>query len=193
MFSHFKTKIMNITINSKQVLKILYVLAWIIFIGLCVQAGGFIFNTFFKMVLKPAEAKYFWQEVDLSGLYEYDHGHFFAEALVMIIVAVMKAWMFYLIIVILHDKKLNMGYPFRKEVGRFIFNITYITFVIGLFSWRGVEYTKWLAGKGVIMPAIQDMGFGGADVWLFMSATLFVIAHIFKRGIDIQTENELTV
>jgi hypothetical protein len=30
-------------------------------------------------------------------------------------------------------------------------------------------------------------------VWLFMSVTLFVIAQIFKRGIEIQTENELTV
>jgi hypothetical protein len=33
----------------------------------------------------------------------------------------------------------------------------------------------------------------GADVWLFMGVTLFVIAQIFRRGIEIQTENELTV
>jgi len=43
------------------------------------------------------------------------------------------------------------------------------------------------------MPDVQYLRLGGADVWLFMGVTLFVIAQIFKRGIEIQTENELTV
>jgi hypothetical protein len=34
---------------------------------------------------------------------------------------------------------------------------------------------------------------GGADVWLFMGVILYIIAQIFKRGIEIQAENELTV
>ena len=33
----------------------------------------------------------------------------------------------------------------------------------------------------------------GADIWLFMGVTLLVIAQIFKRGIEIQDEHELTV
>jgi hypothetical protein len=43
------------------------------------------------------------------------------------------------------------------------------------------------------MPDIEHLRLGGADVWLFMGVTLFVIGHIFKRGIEIQSENELTV
>lgn len=43
------------------------------------------------------------------------------------------------------------------------------------------------------MPDVQYLGLGGADVWLFMGVSLFVIAQIFKRGIEIQSENELTV
>jgi hypothetical protein len=34
---------------------------------------------------------------------------------------------------------------------------------------------------------------GGSDVWIFMGITLLVIAHIFKKGIEIQEEHELTV
>jgi len=45
----------------------------------------------------------------------------------------------------------------------------------------------------VKMPEIQYLRLGGADVWLFMGVILFVLAQIFKRGIEIQTENELTV
>ena len=86
-----------------------------------------------------------------------------------------------------------MAQPFSKEVGRFIFKISYVALLIGLFSWWGVKYAEWLVKQGVKMPDIEYLRLGGADVWLFMSVTLFVIAQIFKRGIEIQTENELTV
>jgi hypothetical protein len=43
------------------------------------------------------------------------------------------------------------------------------------------------------MPDTQFLRLGGADVWLFMAVVLFIIAQIFKRGIEIQSENELTI
>ena len=111
----------------------------------------------------------------------------------MSITALMQAWIFYLIIKILHDKKLNIAKPFNKEVGRFIFRISYLALLIGLFSWWGVKYVAWLVTQGVHMPDSQSLRLDGAGVWLFMSVTLFVIAQIFNRGIEIQSENELTV
>lgn len=184
---------MEIKITTTQILKILYVLSWIIFVGLCVEAGGFIFNAFFTSVINPIDAKHFWQQVDLSNLYNYDHGYFLVVTFLMIIVSVLRALLFYLIVKILHDKKLNISQPFNKETGKFIFNVAYLSFGIGLFSWWGVKYAEWFSSKGVTMPDVEHLRFGGADVWLFMSVTLFVIAQIFKRGIEIQTENELTI
>jgi Protein of unknown function (DUF2975) len=180
-------------ISTMQMLKMLYLLSWIIFVGLCILAGGLITNAFVTLVVNPVDAKYFWKEIDLSVLFKYDHGHFLAEILIIIIVTVMKAYLFYLIIKILHNKKLDMAQPFGKEVGRFIFKLSYGAVLIGLFSWYGAKYAEWLAKQGVKMPDIQYLQIGGADVWLFMSVILFVIAHIFKRGIEIQTENELTI
>ena len=43
------------------------------------------------------------------------------------------------------------------------------------------------------MPEVQYLRLGGADVWLFMGVILFVLAQMFKRGIEIQSENDLTV
>lgn len=180
-------------ISTKTMLRILLIISWIIFVGLCIQAGGFLVNTIFTMVLKPEGAKYFWKEVDLDALYVYDPGHFLAESVYMIIVAVLKASLLYLIIKILHEKKLNLDRPFNKDVGRFIFKISCLAFGIGLFSFWGANYTAWLVKKGVEMPDLQALHLSGADVWLFMAITLFVVAQIFKRGIEIQTENELTV
>ena len=180
-------------ISTKRVLKILLVLSWIIFVGVCIEAGGCIFSAFYTLVINPVNAAHFWAENDLSALYSYDHGHFFAETLLISIASVLKACMFYLIVKILHDKKFDMAQPFSNEVRRFIVKMSCLAFGIGLFTQWGVKYTEWLEKKGVSMPDTQHLHLGGPDVWLFMGVVLFVIAQIFKRGIEIQTENELTV
>ena len=183
----------TMTISTTQMLKLLYLLSWIIFVGVCIEAGGFIFNAFFTLVLNPVDAKKIWQEVDLSALHRYDPGYFFAVTLTMSIVAVLRGFLFYQIVMILSGKKLNMAQPFSREVGRFIFRIAYVAVLIGLFSFWGAKYTEWLVKRGVQMPDLQHLRLAGADVWLFMGVTLFVIGQIFKRGIEIQTENDLTV
>jgi hypothetical protein len=180
---------MEFKISTTQMLKILHVLSWILFIGVCIEAGSFIFNAFFTLLINPNNASYF----NLSDLYKYDAGYFFVVLLIMSIAGVMKAFMFYLIVKILHGKKLNMSQPFNKEMGRFIFNVSYLALGIGLFSYWGVNYAKWLVNQGVKMPDIQYLRLGGADVWIFMGVILLVIAQIFKRGIEIQSENELTI
>jgi len=179
--------------STKQILKILFILSWIIFIGVCIEAGGSIFSAFYTLVINPVNAATFWVGNDLSGLYQYDPGHFFAETLLISISGVLKACIFYLIIKILHDKKLNLSQPFSNEVRLFLMKVSWLAFGIGLFTWWGVKYTEWLVKQGVQMPDTQHLRLGGADVWLFMGVILFVIAQIFKRGIEIQSENELTV
>ena len=184
---------MEIKISTEQILKIMYVLSWVIFIGVCTEAGGIIINVIVTLALNPVNAPHIWQEVDLSGLYKYDPGYFFAETLLISIVAVFRAILFYLIVKILHDKKINLSKPFNREMGRFMFKVSYLALGLGLFSNWGVKYTGWLVDQGVKMPDIQHLRLGGADVWLFMGVTLFVIAQMFKSGIEIQEENDLTV
>ena len=180
-------------ITSKQILKILYVLSWIIFIGLCIEAGAFIFNAIYTVSVNPSAANNLFNKTNLSNLYSHDSGYFLVIILIMCIVTVLKAIMFYLIVKILHENKINLSQPFTAEFGRFIFNLFYLSLGIGCFSNGGKRYAEWLVGQGVEMPNVESMHLGGDDVWLFMAVILFVIAHVFKRGIEIQTENELTV
>jgi len=180
-------------INTKLILKVLNVLSWIIFIGVCIEAGGSIFSSIYTLTINPINAATFWVKNDLSALYKYDPGYFFVETLLISITAVLKTFIFYLTIKILQNKKLDMSQPFSEEIRLFILRVSYLTFGIGLFTWAGVGYTEWLIKLGIKMPDTQHLRLGGADVWLFMAVTLFVIAQIFKRGIEIQSENELTV
>ncbi|MCC6372330.1 MAG: DUF2975 domain-containing protein [Bacteroidia bacterium] len=184
---------MEIKITTSQILKVLYVLSWIIFIGLCIEAGGILFNFFYTLLVNPMGSQMFWKDVNLLSLYEYDKGYFITETLLMSIVAIMQAILFYLIVKILHNKKLNFTQPFNFEMKRFVSNVSNLAIGIGIFSHWGAENTKRMVAKGVIMQDVDTLGLGGADVWLFMGITLFVIAQIFKRGVEIQTENDLTI
>ncbi len=184
---------MEIKIGTKEMLITLKVLAWIIFIGLCIEAGGMLFNTFFSLVINPIGAKKFWMQIDLSALMAYDKGYFLVVTTIMSIVSVMKALMFFLIVRLFHNKEFSFLQPFNQTLSHFVANLAYCSFGIGLFSIWGLKYTKWLSLSGTYIPSVEELHMGGADVWLFMSVVVFVIAQIFKRGIEIQTENDLTV
>lgn len=184
---------MEIRITTKHLLLLLQLLSWIIFIGLCVEAGGIIFNSIYTLAYNLETARDTWPGVDLSGLLAFDKGYYITVAVLMSIVAVMKALLFYLIVRLFHNKKLDLSQPFNNELKRLVSNIGYLALGIGFFSYWGVNYTKWLGDKGFSIPDIQRIGFGGADVWLFMGVILLVVALIFKRGIEIQSENDLTV
>lgn len=184
---------MELKITTKHFLQILHLLSWIIFIGLCIEAGGILFNAFFTLIINATAAKSFWQQMDLSNLLEFDKGYFMVTTLLMTVVAILKAILFYLIVKLLHDKKLNFLQPFNNDLKHFVVNISYIAFGIALFSYFGSKHNHWFLEKGISMPDNNSMGFSGADVWLFMGIILLVIAQIFKRGIEIQSENELTI
>lgn len=183
---------MEIKITTKQMLKVLTIISWVIFLGLCVETGGVIFNTIFALFINPANASYFWG-IDLSSLYDFDMGHFLVITLYMIITSVMKALMFYLIVKVSQEEKIDLAQPFNQSLVRLISNAAYLTIGIGLFSHMGVKYVEWLITKGIEMPAIHSLNLEGADIWLFMGVALLVISQIFKRGIEIQDEHELTV
>ena len=138
--------------------------------------------------------KIFGKEMNyLSGLYQFDHGHFFVITLTMIIVSVLKAIMFYHIVKLFTEKKLKISQPFSIELRRFILILSYLALGIGLFSHVGFKYSAWLTKKGAQSADLQSLHIAGADVWLFMAVILFVIVQIVKRGIEIQKENDLTI
>ncbi|MBK6263950.1 DUF2975 domain-containing protein [Marivirga sp. S37H4] len=184
---------MEIKITTQQILKVLQILSWLIFIGLCIEAGGIAVNTFITLVINPLGANNFWEGADLSRLYDYDSGHFFVITFTMTIVAVLKAIMFYLIVKLFTEKKLNLSQPFSLDLRRFMLQLSYLALAIGLFSYSGINYYVWLTKQGLKTADLQSLHMAGADVWLFMAVILFVIAQIVKRGIEIQSENELTV
>ncbi len=171
----------------------LNVISWIIFIGLCYEAGAYIFSMVFNLFFNPFGEGKLWDVMNLKELYNYNQSYYDTIASLMVITAVLKALMFYLIVKIFHDKKFDLSHPFNEPVRKFIVNIAWLALGIGFFSYWGAKDTANFVAEGVNMPAIQHMNLGGADVWLFMGVTLLVIGRVFKKGIEIQDEIDLTV
>jgi hypothetical protein len=184
---------MAIKTSTQQILKVLHVLAWIFFIGMCIESGGFIFNTLFTLFINPEAAGQFWNGLDFSTLLQHNQSIFVLITVLMSIAAVLKTILLYRIVNISKGTTLNMEKPFNETLGRFMFSASYLSLAVGLFSLLGTGHVSSLVEDGVQMPTIEHLRLGGADVWIFMGVILFVIAQIFKRGIEIQTENELTV
>ena len=176
-------------------LKTLYVIAWIIFVGLCIDAGGLIVNTYVTLFVNPEASARFWGGMKLYPLYKFNQSHYVTFVSLLIIVAILKSILFYLIVNLFHKKKLNLSSPFNKTLGKHIFLLSYLAFGIGLFSGWGNNFSNWLRGisNGSISESIQVSTFEGADVWIFMGVILIIFALIFKKGIEIQSENEFTV
>ena len=185
---------MEIKITNNQILKVLEALSWIIFIGLCVEAGSIVVNTFISLFINPDGVENFWKGKEyLSSLYQYDYGYFMVIAIIMCIVAVLKAIMFYLIVKLFLNKTLDFYTPFSLELRKFISKLSYLALGIGLFSKSGDEYSELFSKQGFQAVNLHLLNLEGADVWLFMAVILFIISHVVKKGIEIQTENDLTI
>ncbi|MBZ4033494.1 DUF2975 domain-containing protein [Flavobacterium sp. 17A] len=180
---------MKIKIETPQILKVLNILSWIIFIGLCVEAGMYIFNGVYTITINSYNARF----LDLLDLYNYSTSFYIQEISFISIVAILKAIMFYLIVKMLHEKKLDIVQPFTAEMGRFISYISYLAFGIGLFSFWAFKFNTWLISNGVQLPSLELLNLEGHSVWIFMAIILFVVGQIFKRGIEIQSEMDLTI
>lgn len=184
---------MEIKIGSKQILLILHILSWMIFVGVSIEAGGFITNTIRVYFFNPAIAKHFWNHTNFEPLYQYDSVLFLIQTGLICIASILKALLFYTIIKLFIDNKIDLDKPFNTDVNKFLFNMSYLCFGVGIFSNWGANHSKWLFQKGIKMPAIDAMTIDGGDVWIFMGIVLIIIAFIFKRGIELQNENELTI
>lgn len=175
--------------------KVLNVLSWVIFIGLCFESGGLIINSFFSIFINPAASSNFWGGINLYKLYQFNQNYFITLVVFMIIVSVLKSFLFYLIVNLFHKKKLNLSSPFNETLGKYIFNLSYLMFGIGFFTYFLNNFSHWLKiiSNGLILPSIQQIKFEDHDVWIFMGIIVLIFAMIFKKGIEIQTENDLTV
>lgn len=175
--------------KTNLVTKFLHVISWIIFIGLCIQTGTLIFNyTFIQFHI--FEVKNLYLILDLSQLFTQDEVLFGLLFSLAIGVTGMKAYTFFLITQIFEN--LNLQKPFSDKIFSLISKISYYIFFVGILAALSHEFQQGLLKRGYDVAAAGQY-WNDYEAFLMMAAVIFVIAQIFKKGLEIQSENELTV
>lgn len=167
----------------------LYIVAWLIFVGLCIEAGGLIVNFFFSLY-KPEVVPNLYQKLDLTEMYKDSRLAFFGIYSFILTISILKACLFYIVIRLMH--KMNLSKPFNTFVARQITLLSYYTISIGLLSYIARQLTKNLMHHGFVTNSLNQF-WADSQAFILMGAIIYIIATIFKKGVDIQNENDLTV
>lgn len=175
--------------TNKFVFKGLHIVAWVIFVGLCIEAGGLIVNFIFSLY-KPDFVQNLYQKLDLSQMYNRSKWAFFGMYSFILTIAILKAYLFYIVIRLMY--KINLSKPFDRFVSEQITKISSYTFSIGILSYVARQTAKNLQHHGYVVDNLNQFWADG-QAFILMGAVVYIIATIFKKGVDIQNENDLTV
>jgi len=129
-------------------------------------------------------------EVDLNlfSIREHSTGFYASAMCLTIAVSVLKAIIWFVVFDLL--SKLKLQNPFSMEVERKLERIAYLllgVWIVSSIFWK--TYIHYLSeATGMQLPANNT-----GDEYLFMAGMIYIISQVFKRGIEIQEENQLTV
>ncbi len=171
-------------------LSIMEVLTWIAFIGLCIKTGALIFTSVMSLFFNSLAAGDLYLGLDLSELYATSQWKYICALSLIIFLSGQKAYFFFLVTRLF--SKFNLTHPFSSSVSSLLVKMSYYALGIGVVAVIAKEYFDSLAKNGANLPSLHDY-LDGAYEYLFMAGIIFIIAQVFKRGLEIQNENELTI
>ena len=172
------------------ILPILNVLFWIVFIGLCFKTGTILFSFIVGLMGDHIDTTKLYLALNLSELYSLGLFHYLNVGLVLVIASGLKAYMAYLAVKI--SMKFNLKQPFSTKIYKWIEQISYFALIIGILQVCAESYHKGLIKHGSVSTNLSGYFSDGGE-FLFLAGIIFIIAQVFKRGLEIQSENELTI
>jgi hypothetical protein len=141
-------------------------------------------------IYNPEIVSRLFEKLDLRELFTYSENAYYGMYSFILGVALLKAYLFYVVIELV--SKLSLSKPFSDYVADKINKISYYTFSVGLISYIGKETAKHLQHRGIELDALNKF-WADSEAFILMGGVIYIIAIIFKKGIDIQNENDLTV
>jgi len=167
----------------------LHIVAWLIFVGLSIEAGALIVN-FIYSLFKPENVHYLYQKLDLSQMYHLSKLAYFTMYSFILVISILKAYLFYLVIQLVSH--LDLSKPFSSFVPHQVTQISYYTLSIELISYLSRQTSNNLEHKGFEVIALNQF-WTDSQAFILMAAVIYVLANIFSRGVELQSENDLTV
>lgn len=173
---------------TTTILSVSKILALLGAIGFSIVCGGQLLTLVASYINLDWAKRTYLADLNLFRVRELSIWYFTFAMVINIAVAALKAFVWYVLFNLL--LKLKLQTPFSIDVEKKLEGIAYLLFAIWLFNgffWK--TYLHYLLqDTGIQLPPNNN-----ADEYLFMAGMVYIISQIFKRGIELQEENNLTV
>ncbi len=171
--------------RTEQILVVMNVLSWVVLVGVLFKAGAILLS-YSVSLFNPEAAADLYKGMDLSSLRQSSFWGYTTVVSSMVALLGMKAYIAFLVIRIL--SKINLSNPFTMEIALLIEKVSYLIAATWVLTILTVQYSGWLHRSSGGWQGDTD-----APEFLFLAGVIFIISQVFKRGIEIQTDNELTI
>ena len=173
--------------QSNNIVILFHVLFWIIFVGLCLETGtqivSFVLKLFWHYNVNP-KLHY---EPSFVDVFAKNPKYYIGLKSFTIAILVLKTYMTYLVLKIFAVFKLEN--PFKEKTSRLIGWISVLALETGILSVIAAGYSDWLVKRDVLN---QQVEWGGNEL-LFLAGIIYILGMVFRRGVEIQSEQELTI
>lgn len=170
--------------KTESLLKVMNIIAWVVFIGLLIKVGT-IAVTYGISINDPKSAENLFGGINLLDYREYSLVQYTLIVFYKIALFLMEAIVAYLVIKLLSG--LNLKTPFSVSSQKTLQKISYSIFYLWIIAIVHNTHVQFLGKKHNFSMDLFSSDF------IFLAAILFVFAQIMKRGIEIQSENDLTI
>ena len=174
--------------RTEKILVVLKILAFMGGIGYSIEWGSQL-TTLVASFINPEWAKRTYEvNLNLFSIRDESTWYYVFAMCLNIAVSTLKAAIWYGIFRLL--SKLKLQTPFSMEVEKKLESIAFLAlgvWIVSAIFWK--IYAYYLTqDTGIQLPANNT-----GDEYLFMAGIVYIISQIFKRGIEIEEENKLTV
>ena len=173
--------------RTEKILLGLRFITWIAMLGYSIECGCQIISVIVSFY-NPVTAKQIpGINQDLFNILQHDRWYYMYAMVFVIGLSALKVHVWYYVIDLL--AKFNLSNPFSIEVMKKLERISYDLFSIWGISVLAKLYIRWVSDKTGERLDIINVG----GEFLFIAGIVYIVSQIFRRGIEIQEENQLTV
>lgn len=170
--------------KTKRILKIMYVLAWVAFIGLSIKVGAIIISYVVSLGNENA-AKDLYEGMNYFPYKQNGLVHYSILVIYRILQFSIQAYIAFLVIKLLSN--LNIQKPFNENALKWMQRITLCLVVL----WAIVVIHN--AHVGVLEASTGIKATLLSSEFVYIAGIVYVFSLLFKRGLELQSENDLTI
>ena len=171
--------------RTEHILKVMLVLTWLAYIGVIIKTGAILIS-YGVSYFNPQASLNLYMGLNLNPLRELNFWYYTCTVSFIVATLAMKAFVLSLVIKVL--SKVNLMNPFKIEVANTLEKISQVLLGIWVVAFLNNSYMGWLLkSTGIEQEQLAT------EEFIFVAGLVFIISQIFKRGVEIQSENELTV